>query len=190
MPNVIRETSQGFSLIPLGDEMLQHRELECVGSINAETAYSLCRQLRYLQRENPEGEITLFINSPGGEVQSGLAIYDTMQGIRCPIRTVCLGRAASMAALLFAAGDRRDILPHGQVMIHDPLTGRGIEGSALQVQEASREMMKTREALAKILARHTGQDLEEIYRKTERDTYFTAEEAVAFGLADRIIHEI
>lgn len=190
MPNIIRETNQGFFSMPLEDEMFQHRELECVDTIDSSSAYSLCRQLRCLQRADPEGEITLFINCPGGEIRSGLAIYDVMQSISCPIRTVCMGLAASMASLLFAAGDRRDILPHGQVLIHDPLSSRGIEGSALRVYEASQELMKARETLGNLLARHTGRTLEEIFEKTKQDTIFSAEEAVEFGLADRVIHVI
>ena len=103
-PNIIRESSSGFFLCTIRDEMLRRRELECVGEINAETVYSLCRQLRHLQHEDPDGEITLFINSPGGEVSSGLALYDVMKAVTCPIRTVCMGTAASMGAVLFAAG--------------------------------------------------------------------------------------
>ena len=131
----------------------------------------------------------MFINSPGGEVDSGLALYDVMKGISCPIRTVCLGIAASMGALLFTAGDKREILPHGRVMIHDPLIS-STGGSALHLQEVSRNLLKTREELCSILARHTGRTLKEIYKKTAQDTWFSAEEAVAFGLADRIIHTV
>ena len=131
----------------------------------------------------------MFINSPGGSVTGGLALYDVMKGIACPVRTVCLGTAASMAAVLFASGDQREILPHGKVMIHDPLIGR-TGGSALQLMETSKSLMATREHLASILSEHTGHSLEEIYEKTARDTYFDAEEAVAFGLADRVITQI
>lgn len=190
MPDIIRETNQGFFCMRLEDEMMQHREVECLGEIDGEKAYSLCRQLRHLQREDPEREITLFINSPGGEIQSGLAVYDVMQGIRCPVRTVCLGLAASMAAVLFAAGSQRDILPHAQVLIHDPRVLSGISGSALYIQNASQKLMETRETLGQILAHHTGRSLEEVYRKTEQDTTFCAEEAVDFGLADRIIRQL
>ncbi len=186
-PRIIRETSSGYSAFEVVDEMLRHRELECVGEINDQSVYSLCRQLRHLQRENPQGEITIYINSPGGEVSSGLALYDVMQGVSCPIRTVCLGKAASMGAILFAAGDKREILPHGEVMIHDPLLRGGPGGSALAVQEVSRGLLKTRRILCDILAQHTGKSRQEIYRKTAKDTWFDAEEAVAFGLADRII---
>lgn len=188
-PRIMKETSSGLFLYEIQDDMLQHRELECIGTIESRSVYDLCRQLRYLQRDDPDGEITMFIDSPGGEVDSGLALYDVMKGISCPIRTVCLGIAASMGAVLFSAGDKREILPHGRVMIHDPLilsTG----GSALQLQEVSRNLLKTREDICGILARHTGKTLEEIYEKTARNCWFNAEEAVAFGLADRVIHTV
>ncbi len=188
-PRIMRETSSGMFFYTIQDDMLQRRELECTGPIDSNSVYELCRQLRYLQQQDPDGEITMFINSPGGEVDSGLALYDVMKGISCPIRTVCLGVAASMGALLFAAGDKRDILPHGRVMIHDPLIS-STGGSALQLQEISRNLLKTREELCAILARHTGRTLEQIYEKTARDCWFNAEEAVAFGLADRVIHTV
>ena len=186
-PSIIKETSRGLFACSILDDMLRLRELECVGEINAETVYSLCRQLRYLQREDPEGQITIFINSPGGEVNSGLALYDVIKALSCPIRTVCLGTAASMASLLFAAGDQRDILPHGKVMIHDPLISGGVGGSALAVETVSKNLLETRRVLGSILAECTGRPLKEIYRKTARDSWFTAREAVDFGLADRII---
>ena len=189
-PKIIRETSSGYSSFEVVDEMFRHRELECVGKINDQSVYSLCRQLRHLQREDPQGEITIYINSPGGEVSSGLALYDMMQGISCPIRTVCLGKAASMGAILFVSGDKREILPHGEVMIHDPLLRSGPGGSALAVQEVSKGLLKTRLILCDILAQHTGKSRQEIYRKTAKDTWFDAEEAVAFGLADRIINTL
>ncbi len=189
-PNIICENANGFFCCTIRDEMLARRELECVGDINAETVYSLCRQLRHLQHEDPEGEITIFINSPGGEVNSGLALYDVMKAITCPIRTVCLGIAASMGAILFAAGDKRDILPHGKVMIHDPLIPGGLGGSALEVETISRNLLETRRITGSILAECTGKTLEEIYAATARDTWFTAENAVEFGLADRVVTTI
>lgn len=189
VPMIIRETSNGDSLRNILDEMLLYREVECVGEINAASVYSLCRQLRHLQREDPHQEITMYINSPGGSVADGLALYDVMRGISCPIRTVCLGTATSMGALLFAAGNTRDILPHGRVMIHDPLIGQ-TGGSALQLHEISQSLMQTREQMGRLLAQFTGRTLEEIYEKTRRDSFFNAEEAVAFGLADRVIQTI
>lgn len=189
-PNIIRETSSGPFLCTIRDEMLKNREIECVGEIDAESVYSLTRQLRHLQREAPAAEITMYINSPGGEVNSGLALYDVMKAVSCPIRTVCMGTAASMGAVLFAAGDRREILPHGKVMIHDPLIPSGVGGSALHIQDVSKDLLKTRETLCGILAERTGKSLKEIYKKTAKDAWFSAEEAVKFGLADRVIHEI
>ena len=189
-PRVMKESSAGYAFSEIRDEMFRFREVECVGEINDESVYSLCRQLRQLQREGPDGLITMFINSPGGEVSSGLALYDVMAGLSCPIRTVCLGTAASMASILFVAGTEREILPHGRVMIHDPL--RVMEGrvTALQLQEEGRQLMQTRETLCGILAQRTGRTLEEIYEKTRHDTYFNAEEAVAFGLATRVIQHV
>ena len=183
---IIKETSQGYARIPIQDEMLSHREVELVGEVDAESVNALIRQLRWLQREDPEGEITLYINSPGGSVDSGMALYDVMQAISCPVRTVCVGLAASMAALLFVSGDRRDMLPHSRVMIHDPLiTQTG--GSALRLKAVSDDLMETRQIIANVIAEHSGKTMEEVLAKTATDSYFRAEEAVEFGLADNII---
>lgn len=187
-PAVIKESYGGIKAIGINDEMLTRREIEFVGQVDAESINSLISQVLYLNYENNEAEITIYINSNGGEVNSGLALYDIMQAIKCPIRTICVGMAASMGALLFTAGDTREILPHSKVMIHDPLvSGGGYSGSALQIKENSDRLMKTREDLAGILAKHTNKTIEEIYEKTKKDCYFSAEEAVEFGLADRII---
>lgn len=189
-PRVMKETSSGYFFSEIRDEMFKSREIECVGEINDESVYSLCRQLRQLQREDPDKEITMFINSPGGAVTSGLALYDVMAGLSCPIRTVCLGTAASMGSILFVAGTKREILPHGRVMIHDPLQVMNGSITALQLEEESRLLMQTREILCKILSERTGHTVEEIYEKTRRDSYFNAEEAVAFGLADLVIQHV
>lgn len=189
-PQILKETSNGWSAYDIQDEMLQRREIECVGEINADSVYSIILQLRYLQRKDPKGEITMYINSPGGEVSSGLALYDVMKATKCPIRTVCVGMAASMGAILFIAGDKRDMLEHARVMIHDPLISRGIGGNALQVQSISNDLMKTREITGKLIAKHTGKTLEEVYEKTAKDSFFYAEEAIEFGLADNIIYEL
>ena len=186
-PNIVRETSSGYFSCTTQDEMPKSREIECVGEINPETVYELTRQLRFLQREDPAAEITMYINSPGGEVNSGLALYDAMQAVSCPIRTVCMGSAASMGAVIFAAGDMREIFPHGRVMIHDPLIRGGVGGSALQLQSVSKDLLKTREVLCTILAERTGRSQKEIYKKTAKDTWFDAQEAVKFGLADRVV---
>lgn len=190
LPGVLRETSEGLNRIEIQDILFQRREIQCTGSITTESASVLSLQLRYLQQEAPGQEITLFINSPGGEVDSGLAIYDTMRAIGCPIRTVCTGTAASMAAILFLSGDQRDILPHSKVMIHDPLIPDGVGGSALTVDAVARNLMRARQTIADIIARHTGKTLEEVLAKTASDSYFDAQEAIDWGLADRIIHQL
>ena len=189
-PDILRETSQGFFRCSIQDDMLENREIECLGEVNGASVNALIRQIRYLARQDPNQEITLFINSPGGEVSSGLALYDVMKSVECPIRTVCVGMAASMGALLFAAGDQRDMLPHARLMIHDPLISGGLGGSALTIKSRAEDIMRTREVVGRILAEHSHKTLEEIYEKTASDTYFYAEEAVEFGLADRVIRRI
>lgn len=189
-PSIIKETANGTTYCPIQDELFSaHRSVEVVGEITKDSVYSLILQLRYLHHADPEKEITMYINSPGGSVCDGLAMYDVMEAVKCPIRTVCVGMAASMGALLFAAGNTREMLPHAEVMIHDPLI-TGISGSALSVEESSRRLMNIRQTTAEILADHTGHTLEEVYEKTRQDSYFNAKEAVAWGLADRIITEI
>ena len=188
-PRIIRETSNGFYFYDIQDEMLLHREIECLGEITAASVNAIISQVRYLAREAPGEQITIFSNSPGGEVSSGLALYDVLRAVHCPIRTVCVGDAASMAALLFASGDVREMLPHARVMIHDPLTP-GLAGSALKIKDAADRILKVRELTASILAKHSGHTLEEIYEKTCVDTWFEAEEAVSFGLADRVIDSL
>ena len=120
-PQILRESAEGINRFDIRDEMLANRELELTGAVDAESCAGIIRGLIYLQRQDAKAPITLYVNSPGGEVQSGLALYDTMQAVSCPVHTVCLGMAASMGALIFIAGDERQILPHGRVMIHDPL---------------------------------------------------------------------
>lgn len=186
-PLVMQETCEGLRLYDIRDEMLASRELELTGPVDAESASSVIRSMLHLQKQSPEEPITLFINSPGGEVQSGLALYDVMQAIRCPVRTVCLGMAASMAALLFISGSTREMLPHSRVMIHDPLIGGGIGGSALSVKARADDLMHIRDITAQVIAQHTHMSIEEVFELTAKDTYFEAEEAVAAGLADRII---
>ena len=190
IPNIIRETSEGLNQIPIQDILFQRREVECIGEITEDSVAALILQLRYLHREAPEQEITMYINSPGGEVSSGLALYDVMKAIQCPIRTVCVGTAASMAAILFLSGDKRDMLAHSKVMIHDPLIPGGIGGSALKVDAVARNLMQTHQTIANIISRHTGKSLEDVLAKTASDSYFDADQAVEWGLADRIIHEL
>ncbi len=189
-PQIIRETAEGLNRLDIRDEMLGKRQLELMTSVNAESCAVVIRDLMYLQREDPTAPITLYINSPGGEVQSGLALYDVMQAVSCPIRTVCLGMAASMAALLFIAGDDREILPHSRVMIHDPLISAGAGGNALSVKARADDLMRIRDITAGVIARHSGMSIDRVFELTATDTYFEAEEAVEAGLADRIITKL
>lgn len=189
-PRIIKETSSGTSFSEIRDEMFSDREILCVGEINSVTVNSLINQIRYLAKSDPEKEITMYINSPGGEVSSGLALYDVMKAVKCPIRTVCVGTAASMAAVLFASGSERDMLPHARIMIHDPLIIGGAGGSALAMKRLSDDILRTREIMCGILAEHTGRTLEEIYEKTASDSFFYADEAIKFGLADKVVENL
>ena len=190
IPAIIQETSEGTARIPIADMMFQRREIWISGEINSELAGAGISQILHLDAEDPDAEITLYIDSPGGSVTAGLSIYDVMQAVSADIHTVCVGTATSMAAVLFASGDRREILRHGEVMVHDPLVSGGISGSALAVQDKSDRLMAKRKVLCGILAQHTGKTLKQIYKVTAKDTYFGAEEAVAFGLADAVIEKL
>lgn len=190
IPTIIRETSEGTVRVPIADMMFQRREVWLTGEINSEVADAVIAQILHLDAEDPDAEITLYIDSPGGSVTAGLSIYDVMQAVTANIHTVCVGTAASMAAVLFAAGHRREILRHGEVMIHDPLVSGGITGSALAIQDKSDRLMAKRKVLCGILAQHTGKNIKQIYKVTAKDTYFGAEEAVEFGLADAVIKKI
>lgn len=150
---------------------------------------SLITQIRYLAAEDPNGEITMYINSPGGSVPDGMALLDVMAAVPCPIRTVCVGTAASMASLLFVCGDTRDMLEHSHLMIHDPLV-QNLSGSALKIDVASKNLLKTRETIGKIYAKVSGKTLEEIYAITCEDTLLDAEAALQRGFADRVIDKI
>lgn len=185
-PRIIKESSSGFSAYAIQDEMFEQREVFCVGNIDAEHVNSLIAQLLYLERTDSKAEITMYFNSPGGEVASGLALYDVMQGISSPIRTVCVGAAASMAAVLFIAGDQREMMPHGKIMIHDPLLAN-FGGSAIKIKDTADEIMKTRNDIAKIIAKHSGLSLRNVLKKTAKDSYFSAKDSVKFGLADAVI---
>ena len=190
IPTIIRETSEGTVRVPIADMMFQRREVWLTGEINSEVADAVIAQILHLDAEDPDAEITLYIDSPGGSVTAGLSIYDVMQAVTANIHTVCVGTAASMAAVLFAAGHRREILRHGEVMIHDPLVSGGITGSALAIQDKSDRLMAKRKVLSGILAEHTGKSVKQIYKVTAKDTYFGAEEAVQYGLADAVIEKL
>lgn len=188
-PAIIKETSEGLARYSVTDAMFQQREIQCVGSVDADMVNSLIAQIRYLAAEAPNEEITMYINSPGGSVSDGLALLDVMAAVPCPIRTVCVGSAASMASLLFAVGDTRDMLPHSRLMIHDPLV-TNLSGSALKIETASKNLLRTREIVASIYSKATGKTMDEIYAMTCEDTYLDAQTALEMGFADRIIDKI
>ena len=188
MANIFRESVNGIQLIPIEDDFLNNRELFLVEGIDPKSSNNLLKQLMYLERKDSSKEITLYINSPGGEVISGLAVYDYISIMKAPVRTVCIGTAASMGAILFLAGKKREMLEHTRVMIHDPCYGN-FDASGRKPHEIQQEvdsLNKTREKLAEIISVKTGKTLEEVYKVTANDTYFDTEEAIAFGLATGI----
>ncbi len=189
-PAIIKETSSGTICYRIQDAMFMRREIMLFGEITQESASACIMQLQYLETQSADEEITLYINSSGGDVTAGLALYDVMQAVKCPIHTVCIGMAASMAAILFTAGNIRDIMPHARIMIHDPHLGHGVTGDAMHLSDISKDLLAMRRVLGLILARHTKKKLQEIYKATQKDTWFNAQEAVKFGLADKIIYEM
>ncbi len=189
VPMVVETTNRGERAYDIYSRLLKERVVFLVGGINDDSANLVIAQLLFLESENPEKDIHLYINSPGGLVTAGLAIYDTMQFIRPEVSTLCIGQAASMGALLLAAGapGKRLVLPNSRVMIHQPLGG--YQGQATEVEIHAREMLKVRERLNVILAHHTGQPLEKIAQDTERDYFLNSREACDYGLTDRVIEK-
>ena len=189
-PLIITETCMGNQYYSVEDYMFNQRELVLDESVNAESMANMITQFRYLDRIDPGKEITLYITSPGGEVTSGLAFYDVIRMAESPVKTVCIGTAASMGAILFLAGDERLMTKHSKIMIHDPSISMGSTPSkALAVKETLESIMKTREDLARIIAERTGKSLRTIYSKTKGDAYFDAREAIDFGLATGILEK-
>lgn len=187
IPVVIETTNRGERAYDIYSRLLRERIIFLVGPIDDDTANVVIAQLLFLEAENAAKDIQLYINSPGGIVTSGLAIYDTMQFIRPDVRTLCLGQAASMAAVLLAAGQKgkRLMLTNARVMIHQPLGG--FRGQATEIEIHAREILRTRERLNHILASHTGQNLERIAQDTERDYFMTGAEALAYGVVDQVV---
>ena len=191
-PRLINETARGYELFTLEDSFFCERKIFLTSMIDADSSNELIKQLIYLNQQNPKEEITLYINSPGGEVTSGLAVYDCIRMMKAPVRTVCTGMAASMGSILFLVGDKREMLPHTKIMVHDPAFGsRDIGGmKPLEIQKEVDDLMNVREILCEIIAERTGRAKEEVYEKTKIDSYFRAEEAVEFGLATAVITKI
>ena len=189
VPMVIEQTARGERAFDIYSRLLKERIIFLTGPVYDQVASLLCAQLLFLESENPNKDIAFYINSPGGVVTAGLAIYDTMQYIRAPVSTVCMGLAASMGSLLLTAGEKgkRFSLPNGRIMVHQP--SGGAQGQATDIEIQAREILKTRQRLNEIYVKHTGQPIEEIEKKLERDTYMSAEEAQAFGLVDQVVEQ-
>lgn len=189
MARIIKETVRGIDLVQIEDELLKNREIFLTEEVNSDTCNELIKELMYLEMEDDEKEITLYINSPGGDVSSGLAVYDYLTMMKAPIRTVSIGLAASMGAILFLAGDKRQMLPHTQIMIHDPSYGQANMGGKKphEIQHALDKLNETKEKIVNIISDKTGRTIKEINEITMEDKYYNADEAVDFGLATEII---
>ncbi|WP_419758250.1 ATP-dependent Clp endopeptidase proteolytic subunit ClpP [Acidisoma sp.] len=187
VPMVVEQTSRGERSYDIYSRLLKERIIFMTGQVFDEMASLICAQLLFLESENPSKDIAFYINSPGGVVTSGLAIYDTMQYIRCQVSTVCIGQAASMGSLLLTAGaaGKRFALPNARIMVHQP--SGGAQGQATDIEIQAREILRIRQRLNEIYVKHTGQTLERIESKLERDTFMSADEARDFGLIDQVV---
>jgi ATP-dependent Clp protease protease subunit len=187
IPMVIEQSSRGERSYDIYSRLLKERVIFCVGQVEDHMANLIVAQLLFLESENPDKDIHLYINSPGGSVTAGLAIYDTMQFIKPNVSTMCIGQAASMGAVLLAAGEKgkRFALPNSRVMIHQPLGG--FQGQASDFEIHAKEILLIREKLNKILADHSGQDLEKIKHDTDRDNFMSAQDSVTYGLIDEVV---
>jgi len=188
VPMVIESTGRGERAFDIYSRMLKERVIFLVGPVEDHMANLIVAQLLFLESENPDKDIHLYINSPGGAVNAGLAIYDTMQFIKPEISTVCIGQAASMGAVLLAGGaaGKRFALPHARIMIHQPLGG--FQGQATDIDIHAREILRVREELNQILARHSNQSLDKIQNDTDRDNFMNGTDAVAYGLIDKVLN--
>lgn len=186
----IYETSAGIEIIPLGSRLLTEKKFFITGEITSETAVDFARVMMYFRSE--PGEANIYINSPGGEINAGLAIYDMLQGFKGTVNMYCIGQASSMAAVLLASGQkgRRFILPHSTVLIHEVLMRGGISGSATSISKLSESILETRDTVNSLLAKHTGKSLKEINKAAGFDNLMTAEEAVKFGICDEIVDSV
>ncbi len=187
VPMVIEQTSRGERSFDIYSRLLKERVIFLTGQVEDHMANLIVAQLLFLESENPEKDIYIYINSPGGSVTAGLAIYDTMRYIKCDIATVCVGQAASMGAFLLSGGSKgkRYVLPNARVMIHQPLGG--FQGQATDFEIHAREILTIKEKLNRLMAEHCGKTLEEVVRDTERDNFLSAQQAVDYGLVDQIL---
>ena len=187
IPMVVEQTSRGERSYDIYSRLLQDRIVLLGGEVNDESANLIVAQLLFLQAQDAKKEISMYINSPGGSVTAGLAIYDTMQFISCPVATYCIGQAASMGAVLLTAGakDRRFALPNARIMIHQPWGGA--EGKASDIEITAKEILRLKEILNGILAKHSGKKLADVVKDTDRDHFMSAAEAVEWGLVDKVV---
>ena len=189
VPMVVEQSARGERAYDIYSRLLKERVIFLVGPVEDNVANLIVAQLLFLESENPDKDINLYINSPGGSVSAGLAIYDTMQFIKPAVSTMCVGQAASMGALLLSGGaaGKRFCLPHSRVMIHQPLGG--FQGQASDIDIHAKEILKARERLNQILAHHTGQSLEQVAKDTDRDNFMSAEDAKEYGLIDGVLSD-
>lgn len=187
VPYVIEQTSRGERSYDIYSRLLKERIIFLGEEVNEVSASVVVAQLLFLEAEDPEKDIQIYINSPGGSVTAGMAIYDTMQYVKCDVSTICIGMAASMGAFLLAGGTKgkRMALPNAEIMIHQPLGGA--QGQATEIEIAAKHILKTKDRLNRILAENTGKDIEVVAADTERDNWMSAEEALAYGIVDRIV---
>lgn len=187
VPYVVEQTGKGERTYDIYSRLLLDRIVFISGEVNDEMANAVCAQLLFLQSQDPKKEISVYVNSPGGSVTAGLAIYDTMQFVKCPIATYCIGQAASMGAVLLAAGakGKRYALPNARIMIHQPWGGA--EGKASDIEITAREILRLKKMLNEILANHSGKTVEEVEKDTDRDHFMSAAEACEWGLIDKVV---
>jgi len=191
VPYVVEQTSRGERSYDIYSRLLNDRIIMLCDQVNDTTASLVVAQLLYLESQDTEKDISLYINSPGGSITAGMAIYDTMQYIKCDVSTICIGMAASMGAFLLTAGaaGKRFALPNSEIMIHQPLISGGLSGQCTDIKIHSDHLVRTRQKMNEMLAKHTGQPLEKIEQDTERDNYMTAEQAQEYGLIDKVIEK-
>ena len=187
IPYVVEQTGKGERTYDIYSRLLLDRIVFISGEVNDEMANAICAQLLFLQSQDAKKEISVYVNSPGGSVTAGLAIYDTMQFVKCPVATYCIGQAASMGAVLLTAGakGRRFALPNARIMIHQPWGGA--EGKASDIEITAREILRLKEILNGILAKHSGQKMSDVVKDTDRDHFMSAAEAVEWGLIDKVV---
>jgi len=190
IPYVVEQTGKGERTYDIYSRLLLDRIVFISGEVTDEMANAVCAQLLFLQSQDAKKEISVYINSPGGSVTAGLAIYDTMQFVKCPVATYCIGQAASMGAVLLTAGEKgkRHALPNARIMIHQPWGGA--EGKASDIEITAKEILRLKEVLNGILAKHAGKKMEDVIRDTDRDHFMSADEACAWGLIDKVVTNV